>query len=129
MSRYSHEPSCPVEAMFRILMGPWTMYILWTLRQDGPTRFGALKRKLDGISSKVLTERLRMLEGECLIFREHKATIPPEVTYGLTKHGEELGGALDALEGVARRWQEGNSETARRPVPPRLADEIVQRQS
>jgi len=81
------------------------MYILWTLRQNGPTRYGAIKRKLDGISSKVLTERLRLLEREGLIYRDHKPTIPPQVTYGLTEHGEDLGAALDSLETVARRWQ------------------------
>jgi len=77
MIRHSHKSVCPVEAMFRILMGPWTMYLLWTLRQNGPTRFGAIKRKLEGISSKVLTERLRLLEREGLIYRDHKPTIPP----------------------------------------------------
>ncbi len=82
------------------------MYILWTLRQNGPTRYGVIKRKLDGISSKVLTERLRLLEREGLIYRDHKPTIPPQVTYGLTEHGEDLGTALDSLETVARRWQE-----------------------
>lgn len=105
MSRYNHPPACPVEAMFRVIMGPWTMYILWALRQEGPLRYGALKRQLDGISSKVLTDRLRMLEREGLIYRDHKPTIPPEVTYGLTAHGNELGDTLDALEVVARRWQ------------------------
>ena len=105
MKNHSHKPACPVEAMFHVLMGPWTMYILWNLRQEGPIRFGALKRQLDGISSKVLTQRLRMLEQEGLIYRDHKPTIPPEVSYGLTKHGKELGNALDSLEAVATRWQ------------------------
>ncbi len=116
MTRYAHEPSCPVEAMFRVLMGPWTMYVLWTLRRDGPLRFGVLRRRLDGVSSKVLTERLRLLEGEGLIYRQHKPTIPPEVTYGLTQNGNELGDALDALEVVARRW-DSRSATAPHPNP------------
>ena len=108
MTRFAHEPSCPVEAMFRVLMGPWTMYILWTLRRDGPLRFGVLKRRMDGVSSKVLTGRLRLLESEGLIYRQHNPTIPPEVTYGLTENGRELGDALDALEAVARRWDSRN---------------------
>ena len=53
---------CPMDAILRLLMGPWTTYILWVLRNDGPTRFGELKRKVSGISAKVLTERLRLLE-------------------------------------------------------------------
>jgi len=92
------------------------MYILWNLRQESSVRFGVLKRHLDGISSKVLTQRLRMLEHEGLIFRVHKPTIPPQVSYGLTNHGEELGNALDSLEAVATRWQkrgEAKTQTSR----------------
>jgi len=92
------------------------MYVLWTLRRDGPLRFGVLKRRLDGVSSKVLTERLRLLEGEGLIYRQHIPTIPPEVTYGLTQNGNELSDALDALEVVARRWG-SRSATAPHPNP------------
>jgi len=125
MTSHSHKPSCPVEAMFRVLMGPWTMYILWTLQQDGPTRFGALKRKLDGISSKVLTERLRLLEREGLIYRDHNPTIPPEVTYGLTKHGNELGDALGSLEAVARRWQERGRPNSNLPDDREAASQVT----
>ena len=120
MSRDAPELSCPVEAMFRVLMRPWTMYILWTLRREGPLRFGVLKERLDGVSPKVLTERLRLLEAKGLVDREHKLTIPPEVTYGLTKFGRELGNALDSLESVARRWErraKAAPQPARR-VPP-----------
>ena len=90
------------------------MYILWTLRCDGPLRFGVLKRRLTGISSRVLTERLRLLENEELIYRQHNPTIPPEVTYGLTETGKELGEALDALEAIALRW-DSCSEIAPEP--------------
>ena len=98
-------PVCPVDALLRLLMGSWTTYILFVLRRDGPTRFGALRRKIGAISSRVLTERLRLLERHGIIFREQKLTIPPEVTYGLTAHGEELGEMFAALEGLATRWQ------------------------
>ena len=81
------------------------MYILWNLRQESSVRFGVLKRQLDGISSKVLTQRLRMLEHEGLIFRDHKPTIPPQVSYGLTKHGTELNSVLGSLETIATSWQ------------------------
>lgn len=105
---------CPVDSLLRLLMGPWTTYILWTLRHNGPTRFGALKRQITGISSKVLSERLRMLEHAGVIYRHHKPTIPPQVTYGLAERGEQLGDVLDALENIARRWQaeEDGAETA-----------------
>jgi len=52
----------------------------------------------------MLTQRLRMLEEAGLIFRDYRPTIPPEVTYGLTDRGDELGIVLDELEVIARRW-------------------------
>ncbi|HEY9736449.1 MAG TPA: winged helix-turn-helix transcriptional regulator, partial [Trichocoleus sp.] len=71
---------------------------------DGPSRFGALKRRVEGISTKMLTERLRMLEQEEIIYRQHEPTIPPQVTYGLTARGQELVGVLDQLNELALRW-------------------------
>ena len=103
---------CPMDAILRLLMGPWTTYILWVLCNDGPTRFGALKRRVAGISGKMLTERLRMLEQAGIIFRRYTPTIPPQVTYGLTPRGEELRAVLDDLNAVARRWQEEDRATA-----------------
>jgi hypothetical protein len=61
---------------------------------------------------------LRLLEGEGLIYRQHNPTIPPEVTYGLTQNGNELGDALDALEAVAR-CRDSRGATATRPNPSR----------
>ena len=111
-------PSCPMDALLRLLMGPWTTYILWVLLTKGPTRFGALKREIAGISSKVLTERLRMLENAGVIYRHYEATIPPQVTYGLTERGKELRQILGALNDIARRWDEADhatmSKTAKR---------------
>ena len=74
---------CPMDALLRLLMGPWTTYILYVLRANGPTRFGELKRKVAGVSAKVLTERLRMLEQADVILRHYEPTIPPQVTYEL----------------------------------------------
>ena len=87
--------------------------MLWILRRDGPTRFGALKREVAGISSKVLTERLRMLEEAGIIFRHPEPTVPPQVTYGLAERGRELEAVLDDLEDIARKWrQEEAASTA-----------------
>lgn len=96
---------CPVDALLRVLMGPWTTYILYVLRTQGPRRFGELKREVGGISAKVLTERLRMLEEARLVHRDYVATIPPQVTYSLAPRGAELTPMLDALKDIALRWQ------------------------
>lgn len=97
--------ACPMDYILRMLMGPWTTYIVYNLRAYGPQRFGELKRRVTGISAKMLTERLRTLEGAGLIRRDYEATIPPKVTYSLTPRGHELDGVLENLAEVAIRWQ------------------------
>jgi DNA-binding HxlR family transcriptional regulator len=97
--------ACPMDYILRMLMGPWTTYIVYNLRTYGPQRFGELKRRVAGISAKMLTERLRTLEGAGLIKRDYEATIPPKVTYSLTPRGHELDGVLEKLGEVAVRWQ------------------------
>jgi DNA-binding HxlR family transcriptional regulator len=94
-----------MDSLLRLLTGPWTTYVLWVLRSNGPTRFGELKRRVPGVSAKMLTERLRMLERARVIYRHYEPTIPPQVTYGLAPRGEELRDILDRLSEVARRWQ------------------------
>jgi len=98
-------PTCPMDSILRLLMGPWTTYILWVLNDQGPQRFGVLKRAVPGISTRVLTERLRMLQSAGVIWREQTQTIPPAVTYGVTTRGEELRQVLDSLGEVAQRWE------------------------
>jgi DNA-binding HxlR family transcriptional regulator len=101
-----------MDSLLRLLMGPWTTYILWVLRSNGPTRFGALKRSVAGISAKVLTERLRMLTEAGVVHRRFEATIPPQVTYSLTPRGDELRAVLDQLNAIAIRWQAADKAAA-----------------
>lgn len=104
MRKTRQQSSCPMDALLRLLMGPWTTYILWVLRNRGPLRFGALQRAVGKISARVLTERLRLLEEAGIIYRDYRPTVPPEVSYGLTERGQELGNVLDGLDQLARRW-------------------------
>lgn len=99
-------PQCPMDSILRLLMGPWTTYIIWVLSDQGPQRFGALKRAVPGISTRMLTERLRMLQGAGVIWREQAETIPPAVTYGLTPRGDDLRSVLDALGKTAHNWEQ-----------------------
>ena len=82
----------------------WTLHILWVLISEGPTRFGALRRSVPGISARVLTVRLRALETEGLVYREYVPSNPPESTYGLTPRAVEIGAHLEALHHAANRW-------------------------
>lgn len=95
-----------MDSLLRLIMGQWTCYILWVLCSQGPQRFGALKRSIPGLSSKVLTERLRLLEEARIIYRDHLPSIPPQVTYGLSERGKELVTAMDELFTIAKRWCE-----------------------
>jgi DNA-binding HxlR family transcriptional regulator len=102
----AERPSCPMDFILRMLMGPWTTYILYNLRTHGPQRFGELRRRIAGVSAKMLTERLRALEGHGLIARRYERTIPPKVTYSLTARGHELDDVLDRLAAVGTRWMD-----------------------
>jgi DNA-binding HxlR family transcriptional regulator len=107
---------CPMDAILRLLMGPWTTYILWNLRTNGPTRFGELKRRVGGVSAKMLTERLRLLESAGIVSREYEPTIPPQVTYALTTRGNELSGVFAQLNEIAIRWRAQDERRARKAV-------------
>lgn len=94
----------PLARLLGILASPWTMLLLHRLHVEGPHRFGALKRRLGAISTKTLTERLRMLEAEGWVTRDYKPTVPPEVTYAITKRVLELDGVMKELDRIAERW-------------------------
>ncbi len=114
MIRHQQLPhACPMGGLLETLTRPWTLHILWVLSTNGPTRFGALRRSVLGISSRVLTERLRALEEKGFIFRHYKPTIPPEVTYGLTKRMKDIEKVLGELNRLARKWQMEDSPTDR----------------
>jgi DNA-binding HxlR family transcriptional regulator len=95
-----------MDSLLRLIMGQWTCYILWVLCSQGPQRFGALRRSIPGLSAKVLTERLRLLEESHIVYREHVPSIPPQVTYGLTERGKELLTAMEELFKIAKRWHD-----------------------
>ena len=109
-------PKCPrpTHELLQLLTRPWTMHVLWALSSGGPTRFGALRRQIEGISSRLLTERLRTLEEKGFIYRHYEPTIPPAVTYGLTKRMSEIGEALEKLDDLARKWQAEDAKAPRK---------------
>ncbi|MBV9834332.1 MAG: helix-turn-helix transcriptional regulator [Alphaproteobacteria bacterium] len=104
-----------MDFILRLLMGPWTTYILYTLGEQGPQRFGELKRRVTGVSAKMLTERLRSLEQAGLVTRHYEATIPPKVTYALAARGHELRGVLGTLAAVGSKWLAEDAAAANVP--------------
>src|SRR5579864_594403 len=113
MRRALKSPSpCAIGGLLELLTRPWTMHILWYLSTNGPMRFGVLKKQVNGISSRVLTERLRTLEDKGFIFRHYEPTIPPAVTYGITERMKDIEKVLTQLEGLARKWQGDGANVA-----------------
>ncbi|XHB98392.1 helix-turn-helix domain-containing protein [Nitratireductor sp. ac15] len=92
---------CSIERGMRIVGGKWTGSILWHLK-DCPVRFNDLARMIGGASKKMITERLRQLEGQGLVRREIVETSPVSVQYEITDLGRTALGFLDAL----RKWSE-----------------------
>jgi DNA-binding HxlR family transcriptional regulator len=107
--------SCPFGELLETLARPWTMHILWVLSTNGPTRFGALRRQVEGISSRVLTERLRVLEKKGFVFRDYEPTIPPSVTYGITKRMKDISKVMGNLDQLARKWQREDARLRTKP--------------
>jgi DNA-binding HxlR family transcriptional regulator len=96
--------ACPADQLLRLLREQWKTRVIYLLGEQGPLRFGELRRLLPGISPKVLTQRLRELEANAIIWRQQDATVPPRVTYGLTVMGNDVHASLKALDAPTGRW-------------------------
>jgi DNA-binding HxlR family transcriptional regulator len=80
-----------------IIFSRWTTPILWELNSHGRQRFNDLRGLIDGITAKVLTQRLRQLERDGLVTRTMHAEIPPRVEYEITDLGRSLAPVFAAL--------------------------------
>lgn len=90
MTKISETPySCGMELTMDVIGGKWKTIILWHLRNK-TLRFGDLKRRLKGITQKMLTQQLRELEEDGLINREVFPQVPPKVEYSLTEYGKGI---------------------------------------
>jgi DNA-binding HxlR family transcriptional regulator len=78
-----------VREILDLIGDKWTLYIIATLK-DGPVRFNELRRRIDGISQRMLTINLRGLERDGLVKRTLFPTSPPRVDYELTDVGRTL---------------------------------------
>lgn len=88
---------CPIETGIELLSGKWKARILWKLYNQPTMRFGELRRSLNGITEKMLTQQLRELESINLITRNVYREVPPKVEYALSDFGKTLTPIFSAL--------------------------------
>ena len=89
-------PVCPVATAVSLIGEKWKLMIIRNLKER-PWRFNELQRDLEGISQKVLTDSLRQMIDDGLVYRHDYQEMPPKVEYGLTELGKEMLPIIDAL--------------------------------
>ncbi len=104
-----------VHAGWNELFKMWTLPIIHALGFKEPARFNELKRRIEGISSTSLAERLSELEHQGVLERKVYPETPPRVEYSLTKKGDELREILGSLVGWAIRWS-GQAPSDKEPI-------------
>ena len=90
------DDECPIKKTADVIGGRWTTLVIRELL-PGKKRFSEIQRALTGISPKVLTVRLRLLERRQILTRTVFATVPPTTEYELTPLGRRLEGVLNAM--------------------------------
>ncbi len=98
-----YKKACPTRLALDRIADKWTTLIVGML-ESHPRRFSELKREIEGISQKMLTQTLRGLERDGLVIRTVYAQIPPRVEYQLTPLGQTLREPIAAI----RNWAEAN---------------------
>lgn len=92
-------PTCPVATTVQLIGSKWKLLILRDL-QARPWRFNELKKDLNGVSQKVLTDSLRSLEEDGIVTRTVYPEVPPRVEYALSDLGESMRPIIDVMQ----RW-------------------------
>ncbi|MFP3991609.1 helix-turn-helix domain-containing protein [Streptomyces sp. E11-3] len=101
-SRAQDPNVCGVTAAIAVIDGKWKTSLLWLL-EDGPHRPGELRRKLPGLSEKVLTQALREMAADGLVHREVHDALPLKTEYSLTEFGRDLADALGPVSDWGHR--------------------------
>ena len=92
-----NEKKCPLQLLLEKIGGKWKLLIIFNLKSEEVLRFAELRRRIPGISEKVLTSQLKELQADEFVNRKSYPQIPPKVEYSLTKKGESLYPVLDSL--------------------------------
>ncbi|MFI9580484.1 winged helix-turn-helix transcriptional regulator [Streptomyces sp. NPDC052236] len=106
---------CPARDVVDHVTSRWGIWVLISLRSTD-LRFYELRDSIQGISEKMLAQTLRALVQDDLVWRKVEPTTPPQVTYGLTEFGQDVGAPLtDLFDRITQRLATGGASTTERP--------------
>jgi DNA-binding HxlR family transcriptional regulator len=91
-------PGCVVEASLALIGGKWKGVVLYHLFEEEVLRFNEIRRRLPGITQRMLTSQLRELEADGFLHRKVYPEVPPKVEYSLTELGRSLEPVIRALK-------------------------------
>lgn len=97
-------PECPVATTVQLIGSKWKLLILRNLLVR-PWRFNELRKDLDGISQKVLTDSLRSMEEDGIITRTVYPEVPPKVVYALSDLGESMRPIIKSMEEFGKEYK------------------------
>lgn len=97
----AYATNCPTRLVLDRIADKWAVLVLGLLA-NGPVRFNRLRRQIEGISQKMLSQTLKSLERDGLVSRKATPTVPVTVEYSITPLGETLSATVDGL----RVWAE-----------------------
>ena len=100
---------CGVAVTLNLIGGKWKGVILWHLSLK-TLRFSQLKRRLTGVTQKMLTQQLREMERDGLVHREVFAEVPPRVEYSMTDLGRTLQPTLQLMCDWGREFDQGRGK-------------------
>ncbi len=116
ISKEEYDLKCSTRQLFELMSEKWVPGLIYTLSL-GPQRPGALTRRLEGISKKMLTQTLRNLEDWGVVNRKVFNEVPPHVEYTLTPQGERLVEPIALVHG----WAQQNRKDVAKVFNRRLA--------
>ncbi|WP_245622307.1 winged helix-turn-helix transcriptional regulator [Devosia epidermidihirudinis] len=100
-----YKATCPTRQVLDCIADKWAVLVIGLLN-GGTRRFGEMRKSIEGVSQKMLTQTLRSLERDGIVSRRVYASVPPKVEYTLTPLGQSLAGIVESL----RVWSESNIE-------------------
>jgi DNA-binding HxlR family transcriptional regulator len=113
-TRHSPEPIPPVYGMVEDVVGcKWSLLVLELVRR-GVSRPGAMERSVEGLTTKVLNERLKKLVRYEILQREVFPEVPPRVEYHLTPFGQRFSAVLDAIRDLGREIDRESEDACER---------------